>query len=192
MKTGISLGIVLFVLIWPGSSEAGEVRDEGIKIKIGPDYKIFVQKIRSPDSQWWFALFADTAGFGDPSWYLYRFPATAHVENLKIERGSDSGAIFWNYSEGGDQINNPKIELVGNRYIVFTRGGLYHSLCDIQENRVLVNNVSPYHAVVYSEEYKKLNPTPSVGETGRMIKEWKTRNLHEPIEKVIGKKKFVP
>ncbi len=202
MKRGISFCIVIFLLIWLESFcteylygggfkdlYGGELKDlYGGELKVGPDYKVFVQKIKSPDSQWWFALFADLAGFGDPSWHLCRFSSAIDVENLKLERGiTDPEEIFWNYSEGGDQTDNPRIELVSSRYIVFTRGGLHHSLYDIQKNRVLVNNTSPYHAVVFSEEYEKLTPEPSMKETSRMVKEWKIRNLHKPIEKIIGR-----
>lgn len=157
-------------------------------IKVGPDHKIFLQKIKSLDGKSYFALFADSAGFGDPSWHLYRFPKNSNVEKMKIHRGEDNlKAIFWNYSEGGDQIENPKIELVHDRYIVFSRGGLYHSLYDIQDNKVLVNEESPYHGLVYSDEFEKITPRPSMKETERMLKVWKIKKLHDPIEKIIKK-----
>jgi len=177
----IVTGILLAAFLC-GCGEMGE-----IEIKVGPDHKVFVQKLKSPDDKTWFALFADSAGFGDPSWHLYRFPATTDVENVQIERGiNDSDAIFWNYSEGGDQTENPTIQLVQTRYIVFTRGGLHHSLYDIHEDKVLVNNTSPYHGLVYSEEFEKIDPRPPMEETERMIKEWKIKNLHDPIRKIVG------
>jgi hypothetical protein len=158
-----------------------------IEIKVGPDHKVFIQKLKSPDSKTWFALFADSAGFGDPSWHLYRFPATTDVEKVQIERGlTDPDEIFWNYSEGGDQTDNPRISLVRDRYIVFTRGGLHHSLYDIHDDKVLVNTESPYHGLVYSDDFEKLDPRPPMEETERMIKEWKIKNLHTPIQKIIG------
>lgn len=164
------------------STSSGET---AIIIDFGP--KVFLQKIESPDGKTWFALFVDSAGFGDPAWYLYRFPVTTDVESIQIERGtSDPGIIFWNYSEGGDHTDNPAIQLVQDRYIVFTRGGLHHSLYDIHENKALVNNTSPYHALIYSDEYEEIVPRPSMEERKRMLAEWKIKNLHDPIRKIIG------
>jgi len=181
----VALGAFLFAA--PG--EPSTSSDTGWTVQIGPEHKVFVQKIESPDAKSWYALFADSAGFGDPSWHLYEYPHDTDVEGVKLKSGAkDAAALFWNYAEAGDHADNPNIRLVRGRYIVFTRGGLHHSLYDIQQKKTLVNEQSPYHAVVGSEEYTKITPDPTMERTSELVKEWKMKNLHDPILKIIGSK----
>ncbi len=81
--------------------------------------------------------------------------------------------------------NNPQIEIINDTYLVFQRGGLYHSLYDIKARRTLINSGSPWHEWFDSEEYKSIQPNPSSEEQEQSIDEWKGKNLHEPILEII-------
>jgi hypothetical protein len=97
------------------------------------------------------------------------------------------GVLFWNYSEAGDHSDDPKIEFLKERYLVFSRGGAYHSLYDIKKRQVLVNDESPWASYVLEKESK--DPSASLLPHAEVIKEmqvWVQKNLHSKIEKILN------
>ena len=150
-------------------------------------HKHFAQKIKTPDGKYWIALFTDYAGIGDPSWHVYRFDINDNVENKKLPRHKfDDGAIFWNYSEAGDDTDGASISIVKDRYILFTRGGIYYSLYDLQNNKVLINDESPWHAFIDSDEFKQLPKDLKLKDQYPFYHKWAYKYLHLPIEGIIN------
>lgn len=93
--------------------------------------------------------------------------------------------LFWNWSEAGHHRTDPKIKIVKDRYLIFVRGGLNHALYDIQSKIVRVSEESPWHALVYSDEYEAMNPKPSNDEETNLMDAWVRKHLHNPIEQII-------
>ncbi|MCP4420312.1 MAG: hypothetical protein GY805_27215 [Chloroflexi bacterium] len=151
----------------------------------------YVQHLPSPDNEHIFALFIDTSPFGDTGWFVFKFDKDFDVKNFEIpwanyvDGSYRKDVIMSNYAEGGDHGKNPNIEIVDNSYLVFMRGGLYHSLYSLEKNAILVGFESPWHEWRDSEEYASIQPNPSDEEESNSIDEWKRRNLHIPILKII-------
>ena len=106
-------------------------------------YKSHIQTLEIPDRKIKFVLLTDIAGFGDRSWYVYLLPIeSSFTKRMNIAHDTD-GVLFWNYSEAGDHYDDPKMELVKEHFLVFSRGGAYHSLYDIKNEQVVLNDESP-------------------------------------------------
>ncbi len=83
-----------------------------------------------------------------------------------------TGVLFWNYSEDGDHYDNPNIEIVKERFLVFSRGGLSHSLYDLKTKAVLVNDESPWGSFEESWQFKNMDA-------------WVRSKLHQKIERIV-------
>ena len=117
-------------------------------------------------------------------WKTFCCPLSRFPKDIKKARNK-VGVIFWNYSESGNNIENPKIEIVNNRYLVFSRGGYYHSLYDIKNKKVLVNDESPWGSFLLSEEYKLLDEDDTTEDMYFYMDKWVNRNLHTKIKQMI-------
>lgn len=157
----------------------------GLSIYSAFTYKHFMSALPSPDGKSWFALFGDSAGFGDLSWHVYELPQGVEPDAVDIRSGFGLGALFENYSEAGNHTSDPKLQVIGGRYLVFSRGGLYHSLYDILTHQVLINIESPWNAFLDSDYYRQLPGEPNFSEQAPHIERWKRATLHDPIEEAI-------
>ena len=150
------------------------------------NYKSHIQTLEFPASNAKFILLTDFSGFGDRAWYVYQLPINAEITK-QMKRGHDeTGALFWNYSEAGDHYDNPKIEIIQDKHLVFSRGGLFHSLYDISKGKVLVNDESPWNSFMSSQEKgpQSTGSLPPGTETHKMD-EWVRNNLHMKIVKIL-------
>jgi hypothetical protein len=150
------------------------------------NYKSHVQTLKFPASNVKFILLTDISGFGDRAWYVYQLPINAEITK-QMKRGHDeTGTLFWNYSEAGDHYDSPKIEIRNGKHLVFSRGGLFHSLYDIGKGQVLVNEESPWNAFMSSQEKKPPSTKSLPPETEKQkMDEWVRNNLHLKIEKIL-------
>jgi len=149
--------------------------------------KEFVQKVPSPDGRYWYSLFWDHAGFGDPSWHVYQVPSAVDVESMCVERGTDDSALFANYSEAGEDCEDAGIEVLRGKYLVMRRGGLFHSLYDISQGRLLVNEWSPFGAYMNSAETDSSDRTISNEVRIQRIHAWTAAHLDQPIRQILEK-----
>ncbi len=62
---------------------------------------------------------------------------------------------------------------VKNNYLVLERGGLYHTLYDLTEKKIIYNEESPWHTANTPKDRKHMN-------------KWIRVNLHDKIEAVIN------
>jgi len=149
------------------------------------EYKFLIQAVESPVSEDWLVLMGDSAGFGDLSWHVYEIPRSTDPEDVRIQRGFGEGALFENYSEAGHHTASPKISIVGGRYLVFDRGGLHHSLYDLERREIIVNEGSPWNAFRDSSYYRALEEKPTLEQETPHVDTWKRSILHDPIERLI-------
>lgn len=156
----------------------------------------YIQHIVAPDKTVQFALYTDLAGFDDRTWYVLKLGPTEDAIQLEIPKGFTNAStdtekewmaktLFWNWSEAGHHRSDPKIKIVKDRYLVFVRGGLNHALYDLESEKVRVSEESPWHGLVYSEDYEAINPKPTSEEEAKLMEAWVRNHLHDPIEQII-------
>jgi len=152
------------------------------------NYKAHLQTLKVDNKNIQFVLFTDISGFGDRAWYVYQLPADGEISK-GMRTGHDTrGVIFWNYSEAGYHYENPKIEIQSNKFLVFSRGGLYHSLYNIETKEVLVNEESPWGAFLSGLESKNsANKQPNREEEKLQMNSWVKKNLHFKIVRILQK-----
>ena len=147
--------------------------------------KQFVQKLPSPDGKHWYVLFWDHDGPGDPSWHGYEVPSAVEVESLCVKRDEDDSALFANYSEAGEDTEDAGIEIIQGKYLVMRRGGLYHSLYDIGQAKVLVNEWCPYAAYLDGVEPDHSRQDVPIEDLVRRVHDWTAVNLDARIRRIL-------
>ncbi|MCL5038158.1 MAG: hypothetical protein M1269_13770 [Chloroflexi bacterium] len=151
-------------------------------------FKTHLQTLEAPGKNMKFVLMTDLAGVGDRSWYVYKSPVVIDViqkVEMRIGHNTD-GVLFWNYSETGDHSDNAKLEILKGKYLVFSRGGLYHSLYDIDTGQVLVNEENPFVAWLCSEEDENSPELMRPQNMKTTLDSWVRKNLHAKIEKILN------
>ena len=150
-------------------------------------YKTLLQVVPHEGKKLDYLLFTDISGFGDRTWYVYELPSNSKMTDEMKQAHNKRGVIFWNYSEAGNQTEDPKIEIMDNRYLVFSRGYYYHSLYDIENRKVLFNYISPWGSYTLSPEYKKLSGNDtSYEEESRFMDMWVDKNIHQRIKNIAS------
>lgn len=149
-------------------------------------FKSVIQVLEVPNLDRQYVLMTDIAGFGDRAWYVYGLPGSAPLTKDMKSSHNEEGVLFWNYSEAGDHYDDPKIEILKNRYLVFSRGGLYHSLYDIQRETLLINDESPWNSFQESEQFKAYGDASPPEETGTGMGVWVRNNLHRRIMAIVN------
>lgn len=149
-------------------------------------HKRLLQTVHAPTGGEDYLLMTDVAGFGDRAWYVYQRPA-GEAPTPQMQRAHDvAGCLFWNYSELGDHSTEPRLRLVHDRYLAFTRGGRYYSLYDLDAHRVVLNDENPWNNFTASNEYRQLGAHPSLQNLELAMDGWVTAHLDAPIRAVIG------
>lgn len=149
-------------------------------------HKSVVQVLESGNGSGKFILMTDLSGAGDQAWYAYRTDVDEEpTDEMQAGRSKD-GALFWSYSETGDHASDAKIEIFGDMYLVFSRGGLFHSLYDLESRRVLINETTPWAAFVREIGYETGRSGGSRDETRYPFHKWKVETLHKPILRVLS------
>ena len=145
-------------------------------------YKSEIQTIKIEERNIQFVLLTDISGFEDRAWYVYKTEINKPLTKAQKEGHNKEHVLFWNYAEAGEQQENPILRIEKNKYLVFNRGGLDHSLYNFIENTVLVNEHSTYGQAVGKPDinipYNKLDD---------FLHEWAYKNLHLEIQKHIAK-----
>lgn len=150
------------------------------------DY-LFQQFIEYKDDV--YVLYFSMAGFDDTEWQILRWKKVDWNKNDKISKKLVKNCKFkfedketakecnftpiaFNYDEGPKNLNDVKI-FITKDFLVLERGNLYHSLFDLKNNQLIINNESPW-ASCKAKNKEEMN---------KCIKE----NLHDKIEKIINK-----
>ncbi len=135
-----------------------------------------------------YVLYFSMAGFDDTEWQILKWDKTVWDRSDKIDLGivenckngyevkKDSNCNFipiaFNYDEGPKNLDSVRI-FIKNDFLVMERGRLYHTLYDLKNNELLINEESPLHA--------------SEAEDQDQMNKWIKENLHDKIELIINK-----
>ena len=116
-----------------------------------------------------YALYFGITGFDDMEWHVLAYDQKEWKDQKKIQKPRDNRIIF-NYDEGPKNIENVKIFIKDN-FLILERGKLYHSLYDLTNKKLLINEESPFHASDCDDK--------------KMMNKWIKEKLHNPIVKKI-------
>ena len=135
-----------------------------------------------------YVLYFNLAGYDDTSWQILKWKkedwdrsdkiSVQYLEDCKLQEKSNAPdisckftSIAFNYDEGPKNLEYPHI-FIKNKFLVFERGGLYHTLYDLKTHRLLYNEESPLHASNANDK-KEMNI-------------WIKKNLHDKIKAKLG------
>lgn len=171
------LVVSLFIFIWDTFRVSFEMNM----------YIRYVEHKDIPNSNNSFVLFTDMAWFWDPGWYIFELEKGIDYSKLQIssqEGRDDKSFILFNYSEWWDHTSGAYIKIINEKYLLFSRWNLHHSLYDIKSKEVIVNMQSPWHEWRRMEDIDSSNQNREV--IGEMIHNWKYENLHLKIQDIIS------
>ena len=92
--------------------------------------------------------------------------------------------VLFNYDEAGLFTSDPKIEIINNRHLVFTRGGYYFGLYDLKISKDTFNIGSPWNEWRDKSGYKseKYDRDKEEKAYGQWIKENLDTKIRDYIE----------
>lgn len=171
-----------------------------IMISCSMNYLDYQQHIESPDGQFNYCLYSDDIGISDPGFKVLKIEKFINPEELKIDWNFKDGVsqkdfnwiadreMLSNYDESSYMCNEPKIELIENRFLVFSRGGYYFALYDLKIDKDTFNNCCPFNEWasqnIWAEKgtnYKGAIPENEKSDYGV----WIEKNIHNPIDNYI-------
>ena len=122
-----------------------------------------------------YVLYLSMAGFDDIHWDVVRWRAAEwrngeRLSPVRLEADATVVRLFGNYDEGPKNVEDVRLYR-REHYLVLDRGGLHHSLYDLQGQRVVLNEESPWHA--------------SGGADAADLDAWIHNHLHAPIDSVL-------
>jgi len=145
-----------------------------------------------------YALYLDGVGISDQTYKVVKLEKKINPEDVYLKWTPREGInyeenkeqIEWfreriileSYDEAGFHTQNPKIEYINNRYIVFSRGGYYYGLYDIFLKKDTFNIGSPWH------EWRNKSGNKSEKDRNKEKKlydEWIKNNIHAEIKNYI-------
>ncbi|MFY7709161.1 hypothetical protein ACOSQB_00925 [Tenacibaculum sp. MEBiC07804] len=124
-----------------------------------------------------YVLYFTMAGFDDMQWDIIKWTkdnwkGKERLSREKAENDKSIEKILWNYDEADKNLENIRI-FIKNDYLVMERGNLYHSLYDLKNEKVILNEESPWSA--------------SGGQDKTEMNKWINENLHDKIEQYLNK-----
>ncbi|MEA4985253.1 hypothetical protein SDC9_42969 [bioreactor metagenome] len=156
-------------------------------------------KLEIDSGDYIYALYLDGVGIGDPGYTVVKLEKNINPEEVYIKWTPREGInyeenkeqIEWfreriileNYDEAGFHTQNPKIEYINNRYIVFSRGGYYYGLYDIFLKKDTFNIGSPWHEWREKSGYK--SEKYDRNKEKKLYDEWIKNNIHAEIKNYI-------
>lgn len=116
------------------------------------------------------------AGYDDMQWDIIKMPKNNWngKERLSIETVEKDDLlekILFNYDEGAKNIENIRL-FIKDDYLIMERGNLYHSLYDLKNQKIIINEESPWHQA--KEDGKE------------RLNKWIKENLHDKIAEIIN------
>lgn len=169
-----------------------------------PNYVDYIEHIESSDGQYNYCLYSDGIGVGDPGFMVLKIEREVEPEKLKINWSFRNGVseqdtewmlsreILSNYEESSYYASNPKLELIDNRFLVFSRGGYMFGLYDTKLEKDIFNNCCPWNDWVSQNVWAK-NGTEYSGKVEKNEESdyglWVEKNIHNKIAEYIKVKK---
>lgn len=154
------------------------------------NYVNYIEHLESPDGKYNYCLYADGIGVGDPGFNVLKIEKEVNPEKLKINWSFRNGVseqytewmlsreLLANYEESSYYTSSPKLELIDNRFLVFSRGGYMFGLYDVKLEKDTINNCCPWgewakNGAQYSGKIEK-NEESDYGL-------WVEKNIHNKI-----------
>ena len=137
---------------------------------------LYLQKVEYNND--FYILYFLPNGGGDMQWDILKMKKESwNGKEILTQEEYDSNKsiefILSNYDEGPKNLENIRI-FIKNDFLIMERGNLYHSLYDLKNKKVIINEVSPWH---------KANDTSKEG-----LNKWIKENLHDKIAEIINEK----
>ena len=160
-----------------GLNEKGFMKYAEIKATIYrsffKDY-LYQQKVEYNND--YYILYFTMAGYDDMQWDIIKMPKSSWngKERLSIETVEKDNLIekiLFNYDEGAKNIENIRL-FIKDDYLIMERGNLYHSLYDLKNQKIIINEESPW------------NQAKEDGKEG--LNKWIKENLHDKIAEIIN------
>lgn len=164
------------------------------------NYVNYIEHIESPDGKYNYCLYADDIGVGDPGFSVLKVEKEIEPEKLRINWSFQNGVskqdtewmlsreLLSNYEESSYHTSNPKIELIDNRFLVFSRGGYMFGLYDIKLEKDTINNCCPWSEWASQNVWAK-NGTEYSGKIEKNEESdyglWVKKNIHNKIKDYI-------
>ena len=138
----INFSLTLFLLIFTTACEM--------------NYLEYIQHVESSDGKYYYGLYSDFC-IGDPGFLVLKLDKKNNPKDLKIKyswrhgiTGDDAEwmrerTVLQNYDEAGLYCNDPKLEIINGRFLVFSRGGYYFGLYDLKISKDTFNTGSPWN-----------------------------------------------
>lgn len=164
------------------------------------NYIDYIQHIESPDKKYNYCLYSDAIGIGDPGFKVLKLDKEINPKTLKVRWNFKKGIdrkdgewlylrqILYNYEESSYYATDPKIEIINNRFLVFSRGGYYFGLYDIKLQKDIINICCPWSdwasQNIWTEKgtnYKGDIPKDEKSDYGL----WIEKNIHNKIKNYI-------
>jgi hypothetical protein len=158
-----------------GFLKYGNIKSD-IYMSFYKDY-LFQQKVEYGNH--FYVLYFTMAGFDDMEWNIIKWKkekwkGEERLNRERLKNDNDIEKILWNYDEAGKNLENIRI-FIKNDYLVMERGNLYHSLYDLKNEKVLLNEESPWSASDRKDKEE--------------MNKWIKENLHDKIEQYLNKKR---
>jgi len=147
-----------------------------IYLKFFKDY-LYKQKVEYGND--FYVLYFTMAGFDDMEWNIVKWKkekwkGEERLDRERLKTDNDIEKILWNYDEAGKNLENIRI-FIKNDYLIMERGNLFHSLYDLKNEKVILNEESPWNA--------------SDGKDKTEMNKWIKENLHDKIEQYLNKER---
>lgn len=167
------------------------------------DYDL-IQEIKSPDGKYNFCLFAHTH-FRYSDFIVLKLESSIDAKtitynpnsnNINISKSSIdlemTKEVLKNGERRRDFTHNPNIQLINNRLLVFSRGGMYFGLYELETDKSVFNEFDPFGVWgsqnIWAEKgtyYKGEIPKDEKSDYGI----WVEKNIHNKIVEYIKQNK---
>ena len=162
------------------------------------NYLDLKEKITS-NEKYNYAFYMDTWGIGDQGYYVLQLdknikPEDVYLEinmdgiNIEQSEWVDKRTVLFNYAEAGFHTTEPGIKLIENRFLVFSRGGYFYSLYDINMQNDTFNIGSPWNA--FRDKSKYSSEKFDRDKEEKAYTEWIKENVHKKIENYMQSEKM--
>ena len=158
------------------------------------NYLDYSQHVNSPDGKFNYGLYSDF-GIGDPGYYVLKLDKNVDPEKLYIKFSFNNGVksedrewlrgreVLYNYDEAGFFTSDPKLEIINQRHLVFSRGGYYFGLYDLKIAKDTFNDGSPWHS--YHSENENKDEKYDRDKEKKAYGQWIEQNLDAKIRDYI-------
>lgn len=170
----------------------------------GKDDYDLIQEIKSPNGKYNFCLFARSE-FRHSDFIVLKLESSVNAKSITYNPNSNNmniaqssvdlemtKAVLKNEERRSDFATSPNIQLVKNRFLVFSRGGKYYGLYELEMDKSVFNEFDPFGAWASQNIWAKKG-TYYKGEIPKDEKSdygiWVDKNIHNKIDEYIKKDK---